>query len=247
MNSKPYVYQEKCEFTYSARDINDNPLPQAVLREFQDLAGWHAEELGVGYQALKDKGLIWVVVKERYKVLKPLPLTELKSVTWPHPKRILEINRDYEILDKDDTPLIIGTSKWCIVNINTRKLFMGNISYPEGTYLDKKTFDDDYKVLKPVDLSSLTPNLTHKVMFSELDHNRHFNNTFYANLAINAIPNMVDYAIDDIQINFLKEVGLGETLKVYVIKGEKEEEFQVIGQKESGELSFNSYLKLKHI
>lgn len=248
MSSNHLLRKEDFSFPYSSRDINDNPLPQSVFQRFQDLAGDNAEELGVGYNALKEKDLIWVVVKQRYIVLKDVPFEELKSYTWPHPKRSIEYNREYKITDSKGEPLIIGISKWCICNIKTRKLDIRGVNYNGTDYHQENNFSTDpYINLKPVDVTNLKPSLIHQVVFTELDHNRHMNNTYYASLIIDSVPNMVDCKIEDMQINFLSECRLGEELSIYVIDLGGEGEFQVLGVKKDMTLSFNSYLKVKHI
>ena len=240
--------EEDFSFSYSSRDINDNPLPQSVFQKFQDLAGNSAEELGVGYNTLKEKDLIWVVVKQRYIVLKDVPFENLKSFTWPHPKKSIEYNREYKITDYKGEPLIIGISKWCVCNIKTRKLDLKGVDYIGNEYHQENNFPSlPYINLKPVDTSDLKPSLIHQVVFTELDHNRHMNNTYYASLIIDSIPGMADYKIEDMQINFLSECHLGEELSIYTVKMQSDNEYQVLGVKKDMSLSFNSYLKVKHI
>ena len=52
------------DFFIHTRDVNYNDIikPTALLDMFQDLAGIHASELGVGYDVLKEKNYAWVIL-----------------------------------------------------------------------------------------------------------------------------------------------------------------------------------------
>jgi len=52
--------------------------PAAILDLFQDAAGTHAEELGIGFEAMLARKLIWVVARIRFRVLAdPCPVPAL--------------------------------------------------------------------------------------------------------------------------------------------------------------------------
>lgn len=49
-------------------DRHSRLLPSAVLELFQDAAGEHADRIGIGFRALEQRGLLWVVARTRYIV-----------------------------------------------------------------------------------------------------------------------------------------------------------------------------------
>ena len=53
-------------------DFKDIIRPYAILDFFQDLAGIHAEQIGVGFEDIAKLGYIWVVLYEQYEVLQNL-------------------------------------------------------------------------------------------------------------------------------------------------------------------------------
>ena len=61
-------------------------------------------------------------------------------------------------------------------------------------------------------LSAGKPIFKYTVNFSDLDHNKHMNNTYYANLVVNAIENKV---VNHFEINFVSECLLHDEISVF--------------------------------
>ena len=114
---------KQVEFRYSELDVYNHVLPQSLLTFFQDIAGEHASNLGVGYQPMIDKDLIWVIVRSKYTLYEN-PIVDKKYIlsTWPQPKGNIDFVRDYLISDEDGNIIAKGTSKWCVTNFKTRRL-----------------------------------------------------------------------------------------------------------------------------
>lgn len=251
MNKKKLMKStEPCTFYISDMDIHDNALPSHILQKFQDIAVINATELGVGFDDLIVEDKIWVVTKIRYTVLKQVPENiPLLITTWPHPKGVMDFCRDYLITDQDGEIYIKGTSKWCITNIKTRRLVRArDFEYLDGNgvYCQDKNYDDPYYNLRPFDYSELEPVLIHQVRYTDLDHNMHMNNTNFASLSIDSIGDIENYTVEDMQVNFLCECRYKEKIRTYVKKN-SELEYEVIGVKNDGKLSFHTFMKLKHI
>ena len=204
------------EISFSDSDFyNDRLIPFAVLKKFQDIATSHAEKLGIGFDAMSQKNILWITMRLKFKVLgKIVPNTTLTIYTYPQQKNVLEFDRDFVIVDKiSGKKLIIGTSKWCLIDKTTRRLSkMSNIDYPfefnnkpvfEGKFLKTESFEPTDK-----------PVLIYQVEEGDIDSNGHMNNTIYSKLIMNALSNSFNQ-IDIFQINFLGEALLGDTIEVF--------------------------------
>lgn len=213
-----YIMMEK-EFTfrYSEYDIYNNILPSAILSAFQDIAGEHAERLGIGYEPCLARDMIWILVRSRYIIHQQPRVDEVYTLrTWPEPKGTLDFNRDYIIEDKDENIIIEGMSKWAITNFKTRRLVRcRDIDFGLGEFCPDKVFEEDLHNFAPENLESLEPVMSHIVRFSDLDHNHHMNNTKYAIIALDAINLQEDEMITDFQINHLLECQKDEAIEVY--------------------------------
>lgn len=195
----------------SSFDLNDRLSAKSILNIFQDIAGIHADEIGVGYESMLDKNLYWILSRIKFDILKmPKQNQMVIAETWPHEKGRIDFDRDFKILSEDGETLIIGTSKWCVIDTKNRSLQRAeNVNYngeihPEINYEDRFT-----KISLPSE--SMTNQFIHEVRFSDLDHNKHMNNTNYALLATNAIINK---EFSHFEINFINECLLGDKITI---------------------------------
>lgn len=217
-------------------DVNSRLLPKAILEIFQDVAGAHAETIGVGFKSLMDKDLIWVVVRTKFVIEKqPKKYTNVSVKTWPMEPKGFFFRREYIVSDQDNTVLIRGSSDWMIVNSKTRTLTSAKDVYPEGQeYKTELALDEKLKKLH--DFKGDTTQYKLTPGFCDIDVNGHVNNTRYADFVLNAIaPDNKE--IKSFQIDYLKEVLRGEPLKI--LTGFEENKAVSRGINEQGDKMFN--------
>jgi len=226
------IYQKKYTYTVMNRTCFDEIAPWCVLDIFQDVASEHVEEYNLGFDGMLSKGLIWVLVRTKYQVINdPKPSNkELYVTTWQSEQARAEFTRDYIIKDKDGNILIKGSSKWCLIDINTRRIAPTKslgIDITHNEFLFSEAFGK-------LNFDSLKENDTvykAKVNFSMLDHNGHLNNAKYSEIIMNAIKLNKSKKVSSFEINYLKETFLDETLDLKInmvdniiyVEGYKEE------------------------
>lgn len=213
-------YTAKITLFNSNFDQNNNLSAKAILNIFQDVASIHSEEIGVGYEAMLQKNLYWVLSRIKIDILKmPKPNQIVIVETWPHEKGRIDFDRDLKILSEDGETLIIGTSKWCVINTENRSLQRtDNVNY-DGVCIEDKNYEERFgKIVIPE--TTKQHKFVHTVQFSDLDHNHHMNNTNYANLALNATDSKT---FSHFEINFLNECKLDDKIDVSLAKAESGE------------------------
>ena len=219
-------------------DMNDRLSAKSFLNLFQDVAGVNAVEIGVGYEDMLKKYLYWILSRVKFDVLKmPVPNQTVIVETWPHEKGRIDFDRDFKILSEDGEVLVIGTSKWCVIDTETRSLQRtDNVNYVGEICPDVNYQEKFGKIMLPQE-DSFEEVFTHTVRFSDLDHNKHMNNTNYALLAANATTkqNFLHF-----EINFLSECVIGDNIVVSLAKTD-DGEF-VIG-KNGDKVSFSVFIK----
>ena len=213
-------HSEKITLFSSYFDMNDKLSAKSVLNLFQDLAALHADMIGVGYLSMLEKNLYWILSRIKFDVLKmPVPNQTVIVETWPHEKGRIDFDRDFKILSEDGDVLIIGTSKWCVIDTETRSLQRTeNVNY-NGEIFEEKNYEDKFAKIS-VPTESLQEKFVHTVRFSDLDHNHHMNNTNYALLSANATANK---EFSHYEINFLSECLEGDEIVVMSAKTEEGE------------------------
>lgn len=89
---------------------------------FQDAAALHAEQLGVGVDAMLGRGLFWLTVKTKIHFLRRPALTETVTVsTRPLvPERVRSI-REYRLTAGEEL-LAEGKTEWTVVETETGKI-----------------------------------------------------------------------------------------------------------------------------
>lgn len=110
-------------FSAAELDEHDHIRPAALLDLFQQLAGEHAETLGVGFDALYRQGRLWVVSRIKAVIEnKPALYETVTAETWPEPTGRVDFDRDYLVRGEDGRIIAKGVSKWCVIDLNSRKL-----------------------------------------------------------------------------------------------------------------------------
>ena len=161
-------------------DFTSQMTLQALLTLFQDIAGAHANTLGLGFEELREKSFAWVLAKTYVKIYSPPTRGQkMRITTWPGTTKRCFYPRYFTIHDEDGLLLCACSSLWVIIDIDTRSLFVdreGILSLPNTSEL-----------ASPVELPKRlkipeTPDITvmRSPQYSEIDVNNHLNNAKYA-------------------------------------------------------------------
>ncbi|MBE7075307.1 MAG: hypothetical protein E7376_04945 [Clostridiales bacterium] len=213
-------YSTKITLFSSYFDLNDRLTAKGVLSIFQDVASIHAEEIGVGYLTMLQKNLYWVLSRVKFDILKmPTPYSNVIVETWPQEKGKIDFDRDMRILSEDGEVLVIASSKWCVIDTIARRLQRTDGVNYLGEVIPDKNYEDKFAKIMLPDIQPVQK-FTHIVRFSDLDHNKHMNNTNYANLVLSAIENKV---YTHFEINFVNECVLNDQICVMHIKDNNKE------------------------
>lgn len=228
-------YQATGYFSSADFDASGNLLPQRVLSCFQDLATAHAEELGVGFDAMLRRNLLWVVTRIRYEICAPIrPDQSLTLETWPLPPNRLGYERCYRLCDAAGKELLRASSVWVILDTATRKMAAPQDLYPSQDYCSEQTFEQRGKRIKEGEEREFALEIIPDQSY--IDHNGHVNNTHYASFGMQALG-ALKAPIKAFQIDYLKEVLEGQAISLYTEKEEKTS--AVHGFNQEGERMFS--------
>ena len=187
----------------------------SILDIFQDIAASHANELGIGFDAMMAHETIWVLSKVKFEVFSQPALYETVHVkTWPLQPDKLIFTRDYLITDKNGETVAKGTSEWVVINSVTRKLVPAADSFPikEG-FITERMFEG--KIKKIPEFTSENESYVVNTAFSDCDINGHVNNIQYANYVMDALALDESKSIKTFQIDYSQEVMMGTELHIH--------------------------------
>lgn len=204
--------------------------PSGILDCFQTVAGIHATVLGIGLKKLLKENQAWVLMRVKYDVFRQIPKESKVIVkTWPLAVGKVDYDRDYLILDEEGNALVKGTSKWVIIDFKDKKILRAPYNYP-CECLENRNYDSFDRIRVSFD-ESFNVLGTYVVRNTEIDILGHLNNIRYADIIFNFYP----YELKNLQIDYLKETKLGETL---TIKEKTIEDFIVVAGYVEDELRF---------
>lgn len=205
------IFSDKYKLRQGDFDHNDNIKASAVLDLFQTVASIHAEQGGMGFEPMINRGIVWVVTKIKFDCYAKLYANQTVIVeTIPQPKGLVDYTRDYYIYNENGDLLIKGTSQWVLIDYNTRRIVRPTMDF-EGEFSTRKAYDE--KKIEKISETRENFCYEYKVRNIDLDHNGHLNNIRYADIIYNCETSTAP--INRLIINFNNEARLGDIVTVY--------------------------------
>lgn len=205
------------EFKTGLKDIGKNNFikNESILEILENAGGEHSNLVGYGVYDIERTKLSWILLDWKVKVIKrPLYLEPLKVKTWGRDIQKVFTFRDFEVYDSKGELCIIATSKWALLNIETRSVVSLNEDIMKCYKIENKTVFEGEKLLKPTIPTDFLNQISYTVRRKDIDLNGHMHNTFYLNLAYEALPEEVfeKRPFDSFRITYKHEIKLGDTV-----------------------------------
>ena len=149
------------------------------------------------------------------RIDKPLRAYEdIEVRTWCPPSRALTFLRCFSV-HRGDELVALALSHWGLMNLETGKL-MRVTEFPDECFPVGEMPDE-----------SLLPHRVHipvgtvmgevgerRIVYSDLDFNRHMNNTKYPDMICDFLPDMQGRRVRSLAISYLREAAYGDVLTV---------------------------------
>ena len=231
------VFCEESSVRFAGIDRSDTLSIASIFDIFQEAAISHAEILGVGREAMKQSGHVWILSRlSVFMKSRPKYGEKIITRTWPRSTNKLFAIRDYDIHLKgdisgsEDDPLsdkaiVRGRSAWLIVDIEKRRPLRPQIaadSLPVNENMnalpgENPLGNDPPPSLQARDFSAAEPSLR-RSLYSDIDYNGHVNNTRYIQWIQDILkPEVLEKAGEiRLDINYLAEILYGETISLFL-------------------------------
>ena len=236
------------EFTIASYDLN--PKGQARLTSmanfFQEVAYYHASELGLGYHEMKTRKTTWVLSRMRIHMKRyPVWNEQIKLETWPSGAERLFALRDFRVLDSKGEIIGMASTAWLILDIDTHRLIRPKEMMEQFKMIvhDVQMFDRPLdKIAVPGECRLMKE---HEVVFSDLDIVGHVNNMKYMEWCIDAASSEdnSDMEIRELEINFNHEALFGDCIQISGLEQTDGETYFVATREEDGQEIISSRLK----
>ena len=234
------IYTEKIKM--GIKDIEKDLYlgNRAILEYLENVACHHADSIGCG-TASEGNTTAWLLLDWKVQVLqRPTYGQELTVTTWSRDMVGCFGFRDYKITDEAGTLCIIATSKWLLVDTQTKairkvdKEVMAKYESEPDHFAFPSSEDEKFEKLRKPE--AFDHSVTYPVVRRDLDFMGHMHNIYYLDLAYEALPEEV-YAkrlIDNFRISYSKEIKPGQVVHCrYALRDGK---YTVVLENEDGSL-----------
>ncbi len=186
----------------------------ALCDFFQDAAARHADQIGVGLKFLAGHSLVWVLSRLQVEVLRCPEVDETVEVmTWPSGFQRLFAMREFSVTDARGAVAARATSAWLLLEREGFRPCRASelLGISDDSVISKlpRHFPLPGKLRQPEGREP-DARLTSRVLPSEIDLNRHFNNAMYAARMSDVLGGAFPRTF---QLNFQRSVAVGETVE----------------------------------
>lgn len=201
-----------------------------IFSIIQDIACLGAEDIGCGLDYVRKHDLMWVILKQRLQILKPLEnYDKLTFYTYPGNNiKFIYTRYIYATDDKGDV-ILRYYSHWAILNHNNR-----HITTPDNNGVIPKVESRKDQLNTFMDINKdndLTLMYQKKAKYSDIDMNNHLNNIKYVDMSLDCLDSSYyqNKSVKDIQLEYYKEIHENDTVDIYMADNTNDK-FIVIGK-----------------
>lgn len=212
------IYSEKIRLKYSDIGKNNELNIKSLVAYLQEMAGAHSSKAGYGLNDIPNTHVTWLLLDWKVKMFShPAYDEELTINTWPRTLDKCYSYRDFEILDNNNNLVAIASSKWLLINTESKRIERISSEIVESFGIENKKVFDESLDEKPTVPSDLTLNFIYTIQRRDIDTNGHVNNLHYIDYALETLPEDIynSNKFNNIEIHYKKEIKYGETIKCY--------------------------------
>ena len=194
-------------------DRTDRMRLSAVLRYQQEAGEQHLGPAGLGWRELSAHGIAFVASRWHAAIHRLPKLEERVTVTtWHRDRKGPRFFRCYEWKDAEGKVLIEGVMQFALVSVTDHRLLRGD------EFMELAPLPDAPRGVNCADpgrfrLTEAQESGIHTVRWSDIDRNGPMNNTRYADLTWDALPeDWQDVDPVDVELHFAGESRQGDTI-----------------------------------
>lgn len=242
------IYEEK--FKIGLKDIwkKNEVSNKAILEYLENTASYHSDNVGYGVNTSDITHLTWLLLDWKVKVIKrPKYGQTLNIHTWSRYIIKCYAYRDFEVYDDNNNLCVIASSKWLLINNQTKK-----IAKVEKELADKYKSELDKCVFQETEIEKLKEpknyinSIIYQIQRKDIDVIGHMHNLYYLDLAYEALPEKIynQRPFDEIRIMYKKEIKLGNTV---VCKYACEENKHIVVIQSGDEKTLHAIIELVNV
>jgi len=187
----------------------------SMINYVLETAGVDADIKGFGVKKINVENHSWVLSRMALDLYRlPNKYEKIHITTWVSDYGRMMTTRNFIVTDENNLRIFAAVTQWAMIDLSTRQPIDLRSVDEYGQFLcnDPSPIDGPRKVLP------INPEQTviHKVVYSDIDFNKHVNALRYLILMFDLLPIEIMSSIKPahIEVNFLHESQYGDTLTV---------------------------------
>ena len=206
------VFEYKIEPKYV--DFTDRVSVSSICDLVLHAAGDDAHARGFGIDALAGNNYGWVLSRMAIEMdYMPVQYSKFTLHTWISDYNRLSSTRNFTLTDDSGRVFGRAVSQWCMIDYATRMpVDMNTMAKAhEGNMVDAPS---PCERPRRIGVVTSEPVMEHRVVYSDIDFNRHMNTMRYIDIIFDSMPievpeQLVGFRLD---MNFMKEARYGDSL-----------------------------------
>ena len=220
-------YTEHYRVNSHDTDPGGTVRPSAMLRYIQETANLQHFNIGPTTAELREANKAFILSRTAMSIYSPLyDFDEITVQTWFSEIKGYSITR-YGRITRGDELIAESGSVWAMIYIDSKKLYRPQYEDYKFTPDEKLDFEIPQRIRIPKD-AEMTLMGERTVRYSDIDINRHMNNTVYPDMLCDFVPDMDGLRVSSFAISYNAEAPLGVSFKVYMLREGNEAYFRTV-------------------
>jgi acyl-ACP thioesterase len=203
-------------------DFTDRISVSSMFDLILGAAGEDAHRRGFGVEFLAQNNCGWVLSRICFELDRlPKEYEQITLHTWINDYNRLSSTRNFALYDEEGNEFGRAVSQWCMLDYSTRMPVDMSImaAAHEGHMVDAPSPCERPRRLTAIDGE---PIAQHKVVYSDIDFNRHMNTMRYIDIIFDSMPIEQVEKVNALRmdINFMREARYGDSLSLLASQGE---------------------------
>lgn len=207
------------DYKVEVRDISidKKATNKALMKYLEAIACSHSDEVGYGIYGIDTKKVVWILLDWKVKILeRPNYSQKVHVKTWSRKIDKCCAYRDFQIYDENNKLLVIATSKWVLLDADSRKIMKITDEVIKGYYTEQERHVFEEEIEKVHEPEKYENSLQIKVRRSDIDINNHVNNLNYLDLAYEVVPQQIyEKDLKNIRITYKHQTEPNEIVNLY--------------------------------
>ena len=195
--------------------------PSALMVYMQETANVQCREYKMDLNDLHHKeGKGFLLSRNMTRIFAPLHAYEdIEVRTWCIDNRGYNFIRCFSVhrlgADGADEMTALAVSHWALVDVHDGKMIRTTDfrrDFPYGDLPDESVLPRRIRIPSTADMEVVGER---KIVYSDLDFNRHMNNTKYPDMICDFLPSMDGKWVTTLSLSYLREGAFGDTLTIH--------------------------------